>query len=40
MQYFKIEQQENVQVWTMSNPPMNYMTGPMSVELLELIGKE
>jgi enoyl-CoA hydratase len=39
MKHFKVEQHENVQVWTMHNPPMNYMTGPMSGELLELIGK-
>ncbi|MDO8433902.1 MAG: enoyl-CoA hydratase/isomerase family protein [Candidatus Binatus sp.] len=39
MQHFKVEQHDNVQVWTMHNPPMNYMTGPMSRELLELIGK-
>jgi enoyl-CoA hydratase len=39
MKHFKVEQHENVQVWTMHNPPMNYMTGPMSQELLELVGK-
>jgi enoyl-CoA hydratase len=39
MKHFKVEQHEAVQVWTMSNPPMNYMTGPMSQELLELIGR-
>jgi enoyl-CoA hydratase/carnithine racemase len=39
MKHFKVEQHENVQVWTISNPPMNYMTGPMSQELLELIGR-
>jgi enoyl-CoA hydratase len=39
MNHFKIEQLEQVQVWTMHNPPMNYMTAPMSGELLELIGR-
>ncbi len=39
MNHFKIEQLEQVQVWTMHNPPMNYMTAPMSAELLELIGR-
>ena len=39
MKYFKVEQHESVQLWTISNPPMNYMTGPMSQELLELIGR-
>jgi len=39
MQYFKVEQQGPVQIWTMSNPPMNYMTGPMTQELTELIGR-
>jgi len=39
MKYFKVEQHEQVQVWTISNPPMNYMTAPMTLELLELIGE-
>lgn len=39
MKYFKVDQHEHVQVWTMSNPPMNYMIGPMSEELIELIGR-
>jgi len=39
MHHFKIVQHENVQTWTMSNPPMNYMTGPMTQELTELIGR-
>jgi enoyl-CoA hydratase len=37
MQYFTVEQHQQVQVWTIHNPPMNYMTGPMSQELLALI---
>ncbi len=39
MKHFKVEQHENVQVWTMTNPPMNYMTAPMTQELTELIGR-
>src|SRR6202045_3157828 len=39
MDHFKIVQHENVQPWTMSNPPMTYMTGPMTQELTELIGR-
>ena len=39
MKYFTIEQNEHVQIWTISNPPMNYMTAPMVGELLQLIGK-
>jgi len=38
MKHFTVAQHEHVQVWTISNPPMNYMTAPMSQELLELIG--
>ena len=39
MKHFTVEQHNDVQVWTISNPPMNYMTAPMSQELLELIGR-
>lgn len=39
MKHFTVEQHEQVQVWTISNPPMNYMTGPMCGELLDLIGR-
>jgi enoyl-CoA hydratase len=39
MEYFTVTAHDHVQVWTISNPPMNYMTTPMAVELLELIGK-
>jgi enoyl-CoA hydratase/carnithine racemase len=39
MKYFKVDQHEHVQVWTMSNPPMNYMVGPMAQELTELIAR-
>jgi enoyl-CoA hydratase/carnithine racemase len=39
MKHFKVAQHDKVQVWTVSNPPMNYMTGPVSQELLELIGQ-
>ncbi len=38
-EHFNVEQHDHVQVWTITNPPMNYMTGPMSAELLELIGR-
>jgi enoyl-CoA hydratase len=38
MKYFTVAQNEHVAVWTISNPPMNYMVGPMAGELLELIG--
>ena len=39
MKHIKVEQHDHVQVWTLSNPPMNYMTAAMSRELLELVGK-
>jgi len=39
MQYFKVEQQGPVQIWTMHNPPMNYMTAAMTQELTQLIGQ-
>jgi enoyl-CoA hydratase len=39
MKYFKVEQEGHVQVWTMSDPPMNYITAPMTQELLELVGE-
>jgi enoyl-CoA hydratase len=39
MKYFKVDQHQHVQVWTISNPPMNYMIGPMAQELTELIGR-
>jgi len=39
MKYIKVEQQQQVQVWTISNPPMTYMIAPMAGELLELLGK-
>ena len=39
MEYFKVEQQGPVQIWTMNNPPMNYMTAPMSQELMQSVGK-
>jgi enoyl-CoA hydratase len=39
MTHFTVQQDGHVQVWTMSNPPMNYMTAPMSRELLELVGR-
>src|SRR5260370_16477121 len=39
MKYFTVDQHEQVKAWTIHNPPMNYMTAPMSQELLELIGR-
>jgi enoyl-CoA hydratase/carnithine racemase len=39
MKHITVERHDHVQVWTLSNPPMNYMTAAMSRELLELIGK-
>jgi enoyl-CoA hydratase/carnithine racemase len=39
MKHFKVEQQDEVQIWTMSNPPMNYMVAPLAGELLQLLGK-
>jgi enoyl-CoA hydratase len=39
MEFFKVEQQGSVQIWTMHNPPMNYMTAPMTRELTHLIGQ-
>jgi len=39
MTFFKVESEGHVQTWTMSNPPMNYMTAAMSQELTELIGR-
>jgi enoyl-CoA hydratase len=38
MKHFTVESDGHVQTWTMSNPPMNYMTAAMSGELSELIG--
>ncbi|MGH7864640.1 MAG: enoyl-CoA hydratase/isomerase family protein [Candidatus Binataceae bacterium] len=37
MKYFKVVQHGHVQVWTITNPPMNYMIAPMTVELLALV---
>ena len=39
MKYFTVASEGHVQTWTMANPPMNYMTGPMVGELLELVGR-
>jgi len=39
MKHFQVEQQDQVQIWTMSNPPMNYMIAPLAGELLQLLGK-
>ena len=39
MKYFKVESAGHVETWTMSNPPMNYMTAAMSEELLSLVGR-
>jgi len=39
MEYFEVEQRGPIQIWKINNPPMNYMTGPLSRELVQLIGK-
>jgi enoyl-CoA hydratase len=39
MKYFTVASEGHVQTWTMSNPPMNYMTAAMTGELLELVGR-
>jgi len=39
MKHFQVETEGPIQIWTMSNPPMNYMTAAMSGELLELVGR-
>ena len=39
MQYFDVEQRGPIQIWKIKNPPMNYMTGPLSRELVQLIGR-
>jgi enoyl-CoA hydratase len=38
MKYFNVEHDGHVQVWTINNPPMNYLTAPMTRELSELVG--
>ena len=38
MKFFKVETEGHIQTWTMSNPPMNYMTAAMSQELTKLVG--
>ncbi|MFZ0889510.1 MAG: hypothetical protein WA005_13735 [Candidatus Binataceae bacterium] len=37
MKYFQVEQHEHSRVWTIVNPPMNYMTLPMTQELNALV---
>jgi enoyl-CoA hydratase/carnithine racemase len=39
MRYFTVESEGHVETWTMSNPPMNYMTAAMSGELLSLVAR-
>ena len=39
MKHFTVKSEGHVQTWTMSNPPMNYMTAAMAGELLELVGR-
>ncbi|MGH7985741.1 MAG: enoyl-CoA hydratase/isomerase family protein [Candidatus Binataceae bacterium] len=38
MKYFTIETHDQVQLWTINHPPMNYMIAPMAAELLQLVG--
>lgn len=39
MKHFKVQSEGHVETWTMSSPPMNYMTAAMTGELLELVGR-
>jgi enoyl-CoA hydratase len=39
MQYFRVERDHGVAICTMVNPPMNYLTAPMTQELGQLIGE-
>jgi enoyl-CoA hydratase len=39
MQYFRVEHDQGVAICTMVNPPMNYLTAPMTQELGQLIGE-
>src|ERR1700687_5731139 len=37
MEYFRVERTDGVAVCAMHNPPMNYLTGPMTQELGQLV---
>ncbi|HEY2664553.1 MAG TPA: enoyl-CoA hydratase/isomerase family protein [Candidatus Binataceae bacterium] len=39
MKYFQAQAHDHVTVWTMTNPPMNYMTAEMTQELTVLVAK-
>jgi len=39
MQYFQVERRDAVAVCTMHNPPMNYLTSPMTLELGQLVAE-
>src|SRR5208282_2058789 len=39
MKYIDVTQHERVQIWSLNNPPMNYMIAPLCRDLLEAIGK-
>jgi enoyl-CoA hydratase len=39
MEYFRVERTNGVAVCAMHNPPMNYLTGPMTQELGQLVGE-
>jgi len=39
MEYFRIEHDDGIAICTMHNPPMNYLTAPMTTELGQLLGE-
>ena len=39
MKHWTVERHNQIEVWSYSNPPMNYFIAPGAGELLELIGK-
>ena len=39
MEYFRIEHHDGIAICTMHNPPMNYLTAPMTTELGQLLGE-
>ena len=39
MEYFRIEHDDGIAICTMHNPPMNYLTAPMTTELGQLLAE-